>query len=71
MPSPQFPVPFEIGPDNVMIPSMRFEGEIGLSARLDADGNATSRQPGDLSGATASPLRPGARNVALLLDQKL
>lgn len=71
IPSPRFPVAFEIGPDNVMIPSMRFEGNIGISVRLDGDGNAMTRLPGDLSGATPAPLQPGASDVSIVLDQKL
>ena len=71
VPSPSFPLDFEIGPANVMIPSMRFEGDIGISARLDGDGNAMTRNPGDLQGATTAPLQPGAREVEIVLDQKL
>ncbi len=70
VPSPSFPLRFEIGPDNVMIPSMRFEGNIGISARLDGDGNAMTKLPGDLSGATTQPLQPGAADVEIVLDQK-
>jgi hypothetical protein len=71
VPAPQFPFSFEIGPQNVMIPSMRFEGDIGITARLDGDGNAMTKLPGDLSGATDAPLRPGATDVSIVLDQKL
>jgi hypothetical protein len=71
IPSPSFPVAFEIGPENVMIPSMRFEGNIGISVRLDGDGNAMTRNPGDLQGATAEPVQPGARDVEIVLDEKL
>ena len=71
MASPRFPLEFEIGQENVMIPSMRFEGAIALTARLDSDGNAMTRLPGDLSGAVATPLSPGAEGALLTLDQKL
>ena len=69
--SPRFPLEFEIGPENVMIPSMRFEGAIQLTARLDSDGNAMTRLPGDLQGAMSTPLSPGAEGALLMLDQKL
>ena len=69
--TPRFPLEFEIGPENVMIPSMRFEGAIQLTARLDSDGNAMTRLPGDLQGAMAAPLAPGAAGAVLTLDQKL
>jgi len=68
---PRFPLDFEIGPKNVMIPRMRFEGDIDITARVDGDGNAMTRLPGDLSGQTREPNRPGATGVAIVLDQKL
>jgi len=71
VPEPRFPVEFEIGQAQVMIPSLRFEGEIALSARLDGDGNAMTRLPGDLAGQLADPLPTGARDVTLTLDQRL
>jgi hypothetical protein len=67
---PEFPLEFEIGPGNVMIPSMRFEGPISLTARLDSDGNAMTRAETDLSSATAPPALPGTTGVALVLAQK-
>lgn len=68
IPSPSFPLPFSIGPENVMIPSMRFEGNISLSARLDADGNAMTRGAGDISSSTLEPLSPGTADVTLVLS---
>lgn len=71
IPSPHFPLAFEIGPANVMIPSMRFQGDIQITARLDGDGNAMTRAPGDVSGATREPHRPGAKDVSIVLDEQL
>ncbi len=70
IPDPEFPVEFEIGPGDVMIPSMRFEGPISLSARLDTDGNAMTRAATDLSSAAAPPAQPGTKAVELVLAQK-
>lgn len=67
---PSFPHSFEIGQANVMIPGRIFEGEITLSARLDGDGNARTKLPGDLSGTLAIPLAPGATAVRLILNEK-
>jgi cytochrome c-type biogenesis protein CcmH len=69
--SPSFPLEFELGADDRMIQAMPFAGEMALSARLDADGNATSRTPGDLQGAAAAPVHPGATGVEVLIDQAL
>lgn len=71
IPGPRFPLDFEIGPDDVMIPSLSFEGEIRLSARLDSDGNATTRRPGDLQGQALESLAPGALGVEIVLDQRI
>lgn len=71
LPTPSFPVAFELGPKNVMIPSMTFNGEMNISARLDADGNAMSRSPGDVQGAVAGTTTPGVSGVELVLDQRL
>ncbi|MBK7949904.1 MAG: hypothetical protein IPK00_14410 [Deltaproteobacteria bacterium] len=67
IPDPVFPVDFEIGPADVMIPSMRFAGPIALSARLDADGNAMTRADGDLASGEIAPQAPGATGVSLVL----
>ena len=66
-----FPLAFEIGPSDVMIPSMQFAGQIGLSARIDSDGNAISRQPGDLQGSAAGTLAPGASGVEIVIDERI
>jgi len=70
IPDPEFPVEFSIGPGDVMIPSMRFEGAISLSARLDADGNAMTRGSDDISSQVEEPLAPGATGVRLLLSER-
>ena len=70
IPEPRFPVTFAIGPDDVMIPTLRFAGPISLSARLDADGNAMTRGAGDVSSVALEPLEPGTTGVALRLDQE-
>jgi hypothetical protein len=69
--TPTFPAKFSIGPEDRMIQSMPFAGEIRISARIDADGNAMTRDPGDLHGAVENPNAPGDRGVALLIDEVL
>ncbi len=70
VPDPRFPLEFTIGPENVMIPSMRFQGSLSLTARLDADGNAMTRGEADLSSAVEGPVLPGASGVRLLLSER-
>lgn len=71
IPQPSFPQEFEIGPSNVMIPSLVFDGALRLSARLDSDGNATTRRPGDLTGAATGEFAPGSEGVEILLIESL
>jgi hypothetical protein len=66
---PRFPLDFEIGPDDRMMADMPFVGPVTLSARVDADGNATSRSPGDLQGEAQGTFQPGASGVELVIDQ--
>ena len=51
-----------------MVPGMRFAGPIALSARLDGDGNAMTRDARDLASPVEEPLEPGARDVRLVLS---
>jgi cytochrome c-type biogenesis protein CcmH len=69
--APRFPLEFSLGPDDRMIETLPFEGPLQLSARLDADGNAMTRQPGDLQGQPAEMHQPGESGVAIVIDQVL
>jgi len=70
--NPTFPLEFSIGPEDRMIQTMPFAAPIALSARIDGDGNATSRSPGDVTGAAAGgPVAPGATGVVIVLDTPL
>ena len=69
--SPRFPLDFTIGPDDRMIAAMPFAGPLRLTARVDSDGNATTRSPGDLQGAAEGEFHPGATGVALVIDESL
>ncbi len=69
--APRFPLRFSIGPADRMIASIPFEGPLQLSARLDGDGDATSREAGDLQGAAEGSFSPGARGVSIVLDEIL
>ena len=64
---PQFPLDFEIGPAQVMIPGRRFAGAIDLTARLDSDGDAMTRDESDPRTAEPLAVVPGSVGVELLL----
>jgi hypothetical protein len=67
IPAPSFPFEFRLGPENRMIAALPWEGPFQLSARLDLDGNATTRDAGGLEGRAPSPVAPGDGGVAITL----
>ena len=71
IPAPRFPLEFSIGPEDRMIQAMPFVGPLRVTARLDADGNATTRNPGDLQGAAPDSVSPGASDIEVVLDEVL
>lgn len=71
IPDPSFPFDFEIGPGDRMIKALPFQGPFRLTARIDADGNAMTRNPGDLAGQAEGTHAPGAENIELLIDEVL
>jgi hypothetical protein len=68
---PSFPLDFEIGPDDRMIDALPFTGPFQLTARIDADGNAMSRNPGDLQGDADGTFEPGAHDIENVIDEVL
>ena len=68
---PSFPLDFEIGPDDRMIEAMPFQGPFTVTARIDADRNAMTRNPGDLQGQADGTYEPGAEGIDLLIDEAL
>jgi hypothetical protein len=71
IPSPQFPLEFAIGPADWMAETLPFAGPLRLTARLDGDGNATTRAAGDLQGAAQGTHGPGDRGISLVIDEVL
>ena len=69
--SPRFPMEFSIGPEDRMIAGIPFSGPLRVTARIDSDGNATTRSPGDLQGAVVGTVDPGDRGVSLVIDEIL
>ena len=69
--SPSFPIEFSVGPEDRMIQTQPFQGPLQLTVRLDSDGNAGTRSPGDLQGRYPNPVDPGAKSLELSLDELL
>jgi cytochrome c-type biogenesis protein CcmH len=66
---PVFPLSYVIGAENVMMQGTPFSGKINVTARLDNDGNPTTRTPGDLLGNYQEPVEVGAKNIDIVIDQ--
>jgi hypothetical protein len=62
-----FPLSFEIGPEDNMVGEDYFEGDITVTARLDADGAAGPKSPDDREGA--APIKSGSdRRVRITIE---
>lgn len=61
----EVPTSFRITEENAMIPGTPFVGDLDVIVRLDQDGNAFSRQPGDLEGR-AGPVQAGGEVEVIL-----
>jgi len=68
IPAPQFPFDFRLGPENRMIAELPWQGPFQLSARIDLDGNATTRDAGGLEGRAAAPAAPGEAGIEIVLE---
>ena len=67
---PTFPLSYSLGQENVMIQGTPFAGKINISARLDKDGNAMTREAGNVLGDyRKNPVDIGSQNVDIVLDQ--
>lgn len=70
--NPSFPQAFTVGPADIMLPNMPFRGPFDVYVRLDRDGNAMSKEPGDLASSTpAIGIDPGTTGLIVELDKQL
>lgn len=66
--NPQFPVPYTLGTEDVMLPGRSFTGQVNLSAQVQASGRVGPLRPGDLTGDHArNPVAVGAKGVDVVL----
>lgn len=60
------PMPFRLSSENVMMPGTPFVGAVVITARIDRDGEAKTRAPGDIEGVLKA--RIPARDLKIVLD---
>ncbi len=68
---PVFPLAYTLGPESVMMAGMPFSGKVIVSARLDKDGNAMTKGPGDLTGEHKGSVEVGSQKVDIVLDRTM
>jgi cytochrome c-type biogenesis protein CcmH len=66
-----FPLKYTLGADNVMMQGMPWAGELQIIVRVDKDGNATTKSPGDIMGVSKQLVKVGAKDADIVLDQAL
>lgn len=69
--NPEFPAPFSMGPQDLLVPGIRRHEFLTLTVRLNAHGNLGAAHPGDLEGRGGGAAHPGDRGVRLRLDKAL
>ena len=60
------PMPFRLSGANAMMAGSKFEGDVWIIARVDKDGEARSRSPGDIEGRLQAKIP--AKGLLLKLD---
>ncbi len=65
-----FPIEYTLGAENVMMAGSDWSGEVVVTARVDKDGNATTKNPGDLVGKT-KPITVGSQSADIVIDEAL
>ena len=66
-----FPLPFKLTSENVMHANTSLAGKVRLEARLDKDGDAMTKKPGDLVGEVPDLVQVPATDVVLTLARRL
>jgi len=64
-----FPMDFEISAKDVMMPGAQLAGRVRVKARVDYDGDAMTKQKGDVVGAVPDAVDVGATGVVLKLNE--
>ena len=64
---PTFPYSFTLNPMGHTEKVSWVEGHLTVTARIDQDGNV-GEQPGDLSGYTKKPVKPGDAGIDITID---
>jgi hypothetical protein len=65
-----WPLPFSLDSRDAMIAGTKIEGKVIVTARVDKDGDAITKNPGDVTGQSKA-IEPPSKNVVVALDTAL
>lgn len=69
IPLAEFPISYTIDNNDLMVSGATLNAKLSISARLDQDGDAGTRQKGDLVGVCKkNPVKPGETGADIVLD---
>ncbi len=65
-----FPLSYTLSSADVMMQGAPFQGLVNIVVRVDQDGDASSRQPGDMEGTyPKNPVPVGSRGVDIVINR--
>ena len=67
--NPEFPAPFVMRSQDLLVPAIRRDEVLLVTAQLNGHGNLGLPQHGDIEGKASGPARPGDRGVRVKLDK--
>lgn len=68
--NPEFPASFEMDHHDLLVPALRRNEELTLSAEMNTHGNVGAPRAGDYAGRTSGTIRSGSRGVRVLIDRQ-
>ncbi len=68
--NPEFPAVFQLGPGDLLIPSLRRRESLTVHAEMNTHGDVGTPKPGDLEGAAPGLVFPGSTGIKVLLNHQ-
>ena len=69
--NPQFPVKFNLGPDDLLVPQLPSDTPLDVEVEMNTHGEVGRPQRGDLAGRHPNPAHPGDRRLHIVVDRQI
>lgn len=69
--NPQFPVRFNIEPEDLIVPELPTDTPLRIEVEMNTHGTVGSPVRGDLKGAHPSPVYPGEKRIHVVVDHQV